>query len=320
LFSLRTHILLTLACLGLMLALAGGLHLLQESGYLTDPARLSTYAMAGFFALFVAFGFSLVPIVLKVFIRGQRAIGNAEVPMVAGLARHERGVVVGVWLFMLAGLALAVPAAIEDGFFTPPGVGPESDAAPMGTLGTLSARPGMDVATMRRISTLTFADDQSAANALELVFSGGGPFDFELEGSPTVFHGCRYYFVNTYSASDKRIQAISIGTSPSKLAKPLLDAANAKLQAQLAREGWQAGHEVYASEENQALHGGAKVGPSGWVWLYDGTVLHIMNRRLDDPLPGEDPASAGQWIQYVDLWQKADYPGIEFLAFDPAQP
>jgi hypothetical protein len=41
-------------------------------------------------------------------------------------------------------------------------------------------------------------------------------------------------------------------------------------------------------------------------------------KRMDDPVAGEDPATAGQWIQFIDLWPEARYPGREFLVFQPA--
>jgi hypothetical protein len=32
---------------------------------------------------------------------------------------------------------------------------------------------------------------------------------------------------------------------------------------------------------------------------------------------GEDARTAGRWIQFIDLWRRDDYPGIERYAFAP---
>ncbi len=57
--------------------------------------------------------------------------------MIRAVAAHQTGIVVGFWLFCLLGLAIAVPAAIHDGFFGEPG------PAPLGaSQGTLVVEPG----------------------------------------------------------------------------------------------------------------------------------------------------------------------------------
>jgi len=65
------------------------------------------------------------------------------------------------------------------------------------------------------------------------------------------------------------------------------------------------------------LHGGKTRGPEGKLWLKGDTTLDIEERRLDDPVAGEDPATAGQWIQYVDLDTRKDFPSIERYVFAP---
>ena len=40
---------------------------------------------------------------------------------------------------------------------------------------------------------------------------------------------------------------------------------------------------------------------------------------MDDPVAGEDAGTAGQWIQYIDLRLRKDYPWIERYVFAPAQ-
>ena len=46
-------------------------------------------------------------------------------------------------------------------------------------------------------------------------------------------------------------------------------------------------------------------------------VLDIGTRRMDDAAPGENAATAGRWIQFIDLWPHDDYPSIDRYAFAP---
>jgi hypothetical protein len=41
---------------------------------------------------------------------------------------------------------------------------------------------------------------------------------------------------------------------------------------------------------------------------------------MDDPVPGEDAATAGQWIQFIELWARQTYPYIERYEFAPPSP
>ena len=40
-------------------------------------------------------------------------------------------------------------------------------------------------------------------------------------------------------------------------------------------------------------------------------------QEFDDPVAGEDPATAGEWIQFIELWARDDYPGIDRYVFAP---
>ena len=48
------------------------------------------------FGLFLTIGFAAIPLMLRVFLWGQRRIGNEAVPMVRFLAEHQSGVVLAV--------------------------------------------------------------------------------------------------------------------------------------------------------------------------------------------------------------------------------
>jgi uncharacterized membrane protein len=116
-FSLKTHAIITGALLATMIILAITGSVLHDRGYLPDSSTAQFAARVIFFALFLAFGFSCIPTMLKFFLAGQIAIGNGDVPVIQAIAAHQAGVVIGVWLFLALGLAIALPAAIHDGFF-----------------------------------------------------------------------------------------------------------------------------------------------------------------------------------------------------------
>ena len=109
--------------------------------------------------------------------------------------------------------------------------------------------------------------------------------------------------------------AFSVGTSPEKLSVAAIESADAQLRARLTNDGWLTGHEEYRTELGQQLHSGATEGPEGHLWSKDEMVLSINRKRMDEAKPGEDAGTAGEWIQYVDLWARKEYPWIERYVF-----
>ena len=89
-------------------------------GPILAPTLAPTLAKIVAFALFLALGFGAIPVMLRVFLWGQRRIGNEAVPMVRFLAEHQTGVVVAVWIVFALGLAVALPAMLADEFFGRP--------------------------------------------------------------------------------------------------------------------------------------------------------------------------------------------------------
>jgi hypothetical protein len=130
---------------------------------------------------------------------------------------------------------------------------------------------------------------------------------------------CRYYFVSPYARDATRIEAINDGLSQHAVSRADVEAANTELKARLAADGWLAGHEEYRTVEDRTLHGGLTRGPEGRAWLKNDVILDIGNRRMDDPVPGEEEKSAGKWIQFIELWQRSDYPGVDRLVFAAPQ-
>lgn len=66
------------------------------------------------FAMFLVVGFSIWPLVVKLFVFLQIKIGNAELPLVKFLQSHEQAFVIVVWCCLILGLCIALPDSISD--------------------------------------------------------------------------------------------------------------------------------------------------------------------------------------------------------------
>jgi hypothetical protein len=115
--SLKTHALITGGLFAAIIVMAMIGSALHDSGYIADSSASQLAAKIIFFTLFLAFGFSAIPLMVKLVLAGQVGIGNADVGIVRLVAAHETRIVIGFWLFLGLGLAIAIPAAIRDGFF-----------------------------------------------------------------------------------------------------------------------------------------------------------------------------------------------------------
>jgi uncharacterized membrane protein len=117
-FSLKTHAIITGGLFGAIIVMATvGNELHDSGGYIAESSVSQFAARIVFFALFLTFGFSCIPLMVKLVLAGQTAIGNGEVGFVRFVAAHQTRIVIGFWLFCLLGLAIAIPAAVHDGFF-----------------------------------------------------------------------------------------------------------------------------------------------------------------------------------------------------------
>lgn len=314
-FSLRTHVII---CASLFAALIGvpllG-NILAATGVIGPLHGMAqTALLVLIFTLFLAAGMSAIPVMVKIVMGAQDRLGNRGVPVIGSAIRYQNTIIWVLWGLILTGIVVALPAMMAAGFFenASPHVVAQTVQGP--NLGRLEARPDMTVDAMIRQSTMTL--DVRHPDAA--IAGGGGVFDFAIPGTTLVFHNARYYFATTFSDDHTRIKAINIGVSPSKLSRAALEAANAELRARLVKDGWLAGHEVFRDEQDRVLHGGATQGPEGRSWLKDGMVLDVESKRMDDEQPGENPATAGEWIQFIDLWPQKAYPGIDRLVFQPA--
>lgn len=70
--------------------------------------------MIAYLTLFLAFGLSAIPVIVKTVLRAQEGKAAA-----APLIRNQNRIIWAMWLLILAGTAVALPAMIQDGFFSP---------------------------------------------------------------------------------------------------------------------------------------------------------------------------------------------------------
>jgi hypothetical protein len=308
--TLRTNVIVCGSLFATLIGTAIIGNVLQSAGVAPLSGTTSYLAMFWFFGLFLACGFSAIPVMVKTVIAAQTRAG----PVGRALARHQNLIIYGIWAIMIAGCAIAIPAAMIGGMFGDAPRQMVQRALEGSSMGTLSAAPGMSLDQMTRNSTLPL-ELRYAPTAI----AGKGVFEFIVPDSSIRFPRARTYFITTRDDDHTRINVVNISTSPEKGSKASVDAADAALRRELARAGWLAGHEVYGTAESQRLHGGEKTGPEGRQYLKDGIVFSINRHRMDEAKPNEDAESAGEWIQYIELWPADSYPGFERLVFAPAQ-
>jgi hypothetical protein len=311
--SLRTSVMICGGFFVAMIALAIVGNVLEKSG-VTLAGGWRYVVIAVFFTLFLGFGFSAIPVMAKLVLGAQVRLGNQDVAAVAAALRQQNLIIWAIWGLMIAGTLIAIPAAIFNGAL---GDGPTRAlsrvfAGPK--LGTLTARPGMTVADMLAQSTMKIDVIPNGPT-----ISGRGVFDLRVAGTGITLENARYYFISTVARDPSRIRIVNVGTSAEKAPVAEIDAQDAALARRLAADGWLAGHEVYRTEEDQTLHGGKTEGPEGTLWLKDHMILSIARNRMDDAQPGEDDKTAGQWIQYVELWPQQEFPYVDRYVFQPAK-
>jgi hypothetical protein len=241
-FSLRTHLLISGGLFGFILLMAIVGNAIQAAGIIKHPEALQTPMKIIFFPVFLAFAYSMVPSMIKLFLAGQGAIGNAEKAPLRFLEAHQVGVIWGFWMVWTGCLAVAMPTMIRSGFFSNLGDqanNPSSSSdseiareiARMPVQGILVATPGMTIQEMIHGSTLKIDQGPNPAVPTKPVYAGGAIFDFHVAATGIEFHRCRYYYMSTYTRDPARIEAINIGTASAKMSRAQLESANAELRA-----------------------------------------------------------------------------------------
>lgn len=250
---------------------------LQDAGIVKDPAALEGPAKITFFALFVAFGFSVIPLMVRLVLGAQILLGNANVPPIRALIAHPGCIVLPLWTLIALGLAVGLPAAIRQGFFSTNDFQSASSSraaaeaiARIPTQGTLVAAPGMRVDRMIAASTLHVQAGSRSPLFSGARFGGAAIFDYRVAGTGIGFRRCRYYYITTYAKDPTRIEMINVGISSEKMTRAQLNSSKHRIHVRLESDHWR------------------NVKPG--LWTKAGLVLDLESRPLD-----------GDWIQYVEL-------------------
>jgi len=117
--SLRAHVIICVSLFAALLILGWGGSILRATGVIGDPGPLRIPLMILMFGLVAAFAFSAIPVMVKLVLGFQRRAGNEDVPAIKAALRVQTIIVWVIWGLMLAGMAVALPAAIEGGLFDP---------------------------------------------------------------------------------------------------------------------------------------------------------------------------------------------------------
>ena len=251
--------------------------------------------------LFFIFGFSCIGLMVHVFVVLQRGIGNAGVPMVSFLGRHETGITLVMWGFMGLGVLIALPFVMKDM------VGLEM---PLRSRGVLVADIGMTLDEVKARSTLKIKEPVSMPEGAWFT-SEDVTFDYRVGDSSIVYPQTRYYWIWTGKHGDPRIVSLNMGITPRKMPKGDLEKFQLKLQNDLLADGWMPGHYVAKDEETVRLWAGKRTTGDGRFWLRKNTVLIFNTKRMDDEKRDEPPGS-GEFILYLDLRPREDEKDVVF--------
>ena len=114
-FTLRTHVILCGALFAALIGIALVGSVAQRAGMTPPSGTGRLVAVTCYFALFVAFGLSTIPVIVKLVLLAQVHAGNQDVAAVAAVIRRENTIIWTLWGLMVAGLLVAVPAAVVGG-------------------------------------------------------------------------------------------------------------------------------------------------------------------------------------------------------------
>jgi hypothetical protein len=289
--------------------------MLEGSRTVDQRAALQLPAMIVFFTLFVVMGFSGLALMIKLLVAGQRWLGNEAHPLVRFLTAHETGIILGFFALCLAGLVIAVPAAISDGFFGPDAQRWLTRWFRGSSTGVLVANVGMNLDEVRRRSTIKVPEGTRSTLTGDRTVIAELAFDFQIGDTGTRFPESRYFFLVTRKRDDPRLESMNIGISPEALPRAEFDEFRRRVQERFRADGWASGRFVYRTAEEQRLHGGVTSSGEGSFWLKGETVVTFEPKRVDDAKSGEDPKTAGKWILALSLWDRATSSTYQRLEF-----
>jgi hypothetical protein len=119
LFSYRTHLKICFGLLAALIAVAAGGNLLPASGLVKDPETIQLPGLILVFGLFLAFGFSMIPVMVMSVLGAHKRIGQGDQEPVRSAIAAQKIIIWILWALLAAGLIVALPAAIQAGFFSP---------------------------------------------------------------------------------------------------------------------------------------------------------------------------------------------------------
>jgi uncharacterized membrane protein YGL010W len=110
----RAHAIICAVLFVLLLGIPIVGNILQASGVSPPPGGPLLAFQIFYFTLFLAFGLSAIPVIVMIVLRGQRGV---EAAPIAAMVRNQNVIIWTLWILILAGAAVAIPAAVHDGFF-----------------------------------------------------------------------------------------------------------------------------------------------------------------------------------------------------------
>ncbi|HEY1301866.1 MAG TPA: hypothetical protein VGF07_15305 [Stellaceae bacterium] len=115
--SLRAHLAIAAGIFAAIVALATLGNALEAGGLVAAGPSIRLASIVLFLFLSVALAFAAIPVMVKLVLGFQAAIGNAGRPIVAGAIARERTIVFVLWGLLAAGCAVALAGAIGAGAF-----------------------------------------------------------------------------------------------------------------------------------------------------------------------------------------------------------
>src|SRR5579862_3256129 len=155
--------------------------------HVASPERFRLPSLIVFFVLFIGTGFSAIPVMVHIVLGGLPGGLGATHPV------RRLGTITlwGIWALCAAGLIVALPAAIADGFF---GSGPAREVTRRlegPSRGTLVANVGMTLDEIKKRSSLPVTERAWYGGTREII--GDPIFDFHLASTTLTFARAHFY-------------------------------------------------------------------------------------------------------------------------------
>ena len=128
--SLRTHAIICASLFAAMILMSAGGNALLQTGVIAQATKPNLAVLGVFFGLFLAFGFSAVPVMVMLVLRAQTRLGNERVEVIRRAVAAQTVIIWVIWGLMAAGTVIAVPAAIMNGALKPETLGPAQPDTP----------------------------------------------------------------------------------------------------------------------------------------------------------------------------------------------